>query len=103
MPFVWCERFPKSRARSKRRRRGASVLKYVNPGASFPPLTSCAALSKVHVALAYFISFTTYGTRVHGDKRGSVDKFNNQFDTPFLKPDANREEEARDAMSQAPY
>jgi len=35
---------------------------------------------------AYFITFTTYGTWLHGDKRGSVDPLHHQFETPRLKP-----------------
>ena len=39
------------------------------------------------VPLAYFISFRTYGTWLHGDERGSVDRFHNQYGTEFLLPD----------------
>jgi REP element-mobilizing transposase RayT len=38
---------------------------------------------------AYFITFTTYGTRLHGDQRGTVDRENNQFDTPLCKTNHN--------------
>ena len=34
--------------------------------------------------LAYFISFRTYGSWLHGDARGSVDRQHNQFETPML-------------------
>ena len=37
--------------------------------------------------MAYFISFRTYGTWLHGDERGSVDRVHNQYGTPFLPPD----------------
>ena len=30
-------------------------------------------------ALAYFISFRTYATWLHGDKRGSIDRFHNRY------------------------
>jgi hypothetical protein len=36
------------------------------------------------VPLAYLITFRCYGTWLHGDERGSVDEFNNKFETPFL-------------------
>jgi REP element-mobilizing transposase RayT len=36
--------------------------------------------------LAYFISFRTYGTWLHGDKRGSIDRFHNSFRSPYLPP-----------------
>lgn len=37
------------------------------------------------IPLAYFITFTTYGTRIRGDKRETVDRFHNAFDTPYIK------------------
>ena len=37
-------------------------------------------------ALAYLISFRTYGTWLHGDKRGSVDRFHNRYCSPYLPP-----------------
>ncbi len=36
--------------------------------------------------LAYFISFRTYGTWLHGDKRGSIDRFHNRYRSPYLAP-----------------
>lgn len=53
--------------------------------------------------LAYFITFTTYGTRLHGSGKGSVDLEHNAFDTPLLPPDPEREVEDRGRMTQAPY
>jgi REP element-mobilizing transposase RayT len=38
------------------------------------------------IPLAYFISFRSYGTWLHGDKRGSIDRFHNQYGTPYLPP-----------------
>jgi hypothetical protein len=35
--------------------------------------------------LAYFISFHTYGTWLHGDKRGSIDRFHNAYLSPYIK------------------
>jgi REP element-mobilizing transposase RayT len=34
--------------------------------------------------LAYFISFRSYGTWLHGDKRGSIDRFHNRYGDPYL-------------------
>lgn len=42
------------------------------------------------IPLAYLITFRTYGTWLHGDERGSVDRFHNQFKSPFLPPDRER-------------
>ena len=36
--------------------------------------------------LAYFISFRTYGTWLHGDKRGSIDRFQNRYRSPYIRP-----------------
>lgn len=38
------------------------------------------------IPLAYLITFRCYGTWLHGDERGSIDKFNNKYETPFLPP-----------------
>ena len=36
--------------------------------------------------LAYFISFRTYGSWLHGDSRGSTDRFQNHFRAPYIAP-----------------
>jgi len=36
--------------------------------------------------LAYFISFRCYGTWLHGDKRGSIDRFHNAYRSPYIAP-----------------
>ena len=36
--------------------------------------------------LAYLISFRTYGTWLHGDDRGSTDRFRNQYRSPHINP-----------------
>lgn len=53
--------------------------------------------------IAYFISFTTYGSWLHGRSNGSVDSEHNEFGTLFLTPNPEREREAREAMKQPPY
>ena len=47
--------------------------------------------------LAYFISFRTCGTWLHGDTRGSIDRYNNHYRSPYITPnpiwhDFNREQ-----------
>jgi REP element-mobilizing transposase RayT len=39
--------------------------------------------------LAYFISFRACGTWLHGDKRGSIDRFHNCYGSPYI-PDNQR-------------
>ena len=38
------------------------------------------------IPLAYLITFSCYGTRLHGDEAGSVDRDHNLAGTPFLQP-----------------
>jgi REP element-mobilizing transposase RayT len=42
------------------------------------------------IPLAYLITFRSYGTWLHGDKRGSVDRFHNVYGTPPLPPNKQR-------------
>ena len=39
--------------------------------------------------LAYFISFRCYGTWLHGDGRGSIDRFHNRYRSPYLPANEN--------------
>ncbi|MEX0715552.1 MAG: transposase [Planctomycetaceae bacterium] len=57
------------------------------------------------MALAYFLTFTTYGTWLHGTDKGlgSVDKAHNVHGNPFVETDAARLAAARDAMTQPAY
>ena len=41
------------------------------------------------IPLAYFISFRTYGTWLHGDKRGSIDRFHSRYRSPYIPPNKN--------------
>lgn len=53
--------------------------------------------------LAYFLTWTCYGTRLHGDEQGSVDRAHNIRNTPFLAPDSVRESACRNAMTGPQY
>jgi REP element-mobilizing transposase RayT len=48
--------------------------------------------------IAYFIPFTTYGTWLHGDKRGSVDKKHNLYRSEFVGQDLPRSRKERSAL-----
>lgn len=39
-----------------------------------------------HTPLAYLITFRSYGTWLHGDSRGSVDRFHNRYGSPLIAP-----------------
>jgi REP element-mobilizing transposase RayT len=53
--------------------------------------------------LAYFITFTTYGTWLHGDEASSVDREHNLFGAPPLEADPQRLTTARGRMTQEAY
>jgi len=47
----------------------------------------------------WHITFGTYGTRLHGSERPTVDKQHNRLGTPFLPADAARQRQAHKRMS----
>jgi len=54
-------------------------------------------------ALAYFITFHTYGSWLHGREAGSVDRQHNHFGAAFLPADKQLEQRRRENMSQPLY
>ena len=40
--------------------------------------------------LAYLLTFRTYGTWLHGDYRGSIDRFHNVYGAPYVPPNQQR-------------
>jgi len=50
----------------------------------------------------YFITFRTYGTWLHGDARGSVDREHNQYGEPLREPSVPLEQAMRRAMKNDP-
>src|SRR5947209_9029118 len=55
-----------------------------------------------NLPLAYLITFRSYGTWLHGDERGSVDRFHNQYDSPTFAPNDARRHQDADRLKQAP-
>lgn len=45
--------------------------------------------NETEIPLAHLITFRCYGTWLHGDERGSVNRFHNQYQTPFIEPNKN--------------
>ena len=41
------------------------------------------------IPLAYLITFRCYGTWLHGDERGSIDRHQNQYHSPYIVPNPN--------------
>ena len=55
------------------------------------------------MALAYLITFTTYGARLHGSDKGSVDDQHNVYDTPLVQTDRRRERWSEARMIETAY
>jgi REP element-mobilizing transposase RayT len=53
--------------------------------------------------LAYFLTWTGHGTRLHGDPRGSVDRIHNRVGTPLLPDDPDRVDEAVSLLAHEPF
>jgi len=53
--------------------------------------------------LAYFISFRTYGSWLHGDKRGSIDRFHNRYGDPYIPPNETWQRHNRRQLKRIPF
>ncbi len=60
-------------------------------------------LYETAIPLAYFITFTCYGTWLHGDKSTSVDRFTNTPGTDFLSFNSKRLHLVKKGMPETPY
>jgi REP element-mobilizing transposase RayT len=58
--------------------------------------------SHEHVPLGYLITFRSYGTWLHGDTRGSVDRFHNRFDTPLIPHNEPWRKHNRNVLTHSP-
>ena len=52
--------------------------------------------------LAYFLTWTTYATWLHGDRRGSVDDAHNVYGHPHLEAQPNRSSRLREQLAESP-
>jgi REP element-mobilizing transposase RayT len=50
--------------------------------------------------IAYLFTFTPYGTRLHGDERGTVDAWHNEYGTPLAPLNEPRQVDKIRAMSE---
>src|SRR5882762_1817626 len=55
-----------------------------------------------HTPLGYLITFRAYGTWLHGDERGSVDRDHRIYGTPALPPSPRRKQIGRNLLKQPP-
>ena len=51
---------------------------------------------------AYFITFSTYGTWLHGEEKGSVDKHHNRYNSGFLPQNNTRKHYETKKLKNAP-
>lgn len=52
--------------------------------------------------LAYLITFRCYGTWLHGDERGSVDRSHRRFGAPYIAPDERWQRGEKQALKSEP-
>ena len=55
-----------------------------------------------HSPIGYLLTFRCYGTWLHGDVRGSVDRFHRTYGTPMLPPSTQRTRYERRLLKQRP-
>src|SRR5258707_83391 len=55
-----------------------------------------------HTPRGYLITFRTYGTWLHGDDRGSVDRHHDRYGLPTLPPSSRRKQIERTLLKQLP-
>ncbi len=53
--------------------------------------------------IACHITFTTYGSWLHGDKRGSVDKEHNRYSSAFVNPNSGLHRKEQIALKNPPF
>jgi REP element-mobilizing transposase RayT len=54
------------------------------------------------IPLAHLITFRSYGTWLHGDDRGSIDREHNQYKTPYALPNQNRYDHNKNLLKREP-
>jgi REP element-mobilizing transposase RayT len=54
------------------------------------------------IPLAHLITFRCYGTWLHGDPRGSVDRLHNRYKAPFAAANENRNRHNRGMLKSSP-
>ncbi len=55
-----------------------------------------------HIPLAYLITFRSYGTWLHGDKRGAVDRAHNRYDMPRIPANQSWQEYNEHLLKRSP-
>ena len=60
------------------------------------------AFNDDHSPVGYLITFRVYGTWLHGDQRGSVDKHHRRYETPMLPTSPRRKQIENRLLKQPP-
>ena len=68
----------------------------------FPDCLTLIMWNKTDTPLAYLISFRTYGTWLHGDLRGSIDRFQNCYGSPYPPANGNWRKYKQELMKGEP-
>jgi REP element-mobilizing transposase RayT len=50
------------------------------------------------IPLAYLITFRCHGTWLHGDERGSIDRFHNRYKSPYIEPNKRWQRHNKEAL-----
>jgi len=82
---------------------GAAHAAQQNIGAAHAAQRSKRRAASMTDPLAYFITFSCYGSWLHGDERGSVDDSHNAWGTPVLTADAERHVQVQGRLREPPY
>ena len=54
------------------------------------------------IPLAYLITFRCYGTWLHGDERGSIDRFHNAYKSLYIAPNKNWQQHNSKSLKNEP-
>jgi REP element-mobilizing transposase RayT len=67
------------------------------------PQNGAATIGSGQPLMTYFITFSCYGTHIHGDPEGSVDRNHNHYGAPLVGPNPHLLAAERRLMTQQPY
>jgi REP element-mobilizing transposase RayT len=56
--------------------------------------------NKTKIPWAYFLTFRSYGTWLHGDSRGSVDRYHNEFGKPLISEKLTRAQHIKNILQE---
>ena len=54
------------------------------------------------IPLAHLITFRSYGSWLHGDNRGSIDRYHNHYQSAYALPNQNRYEHNKSLLKHEP-